>query len=197
MVATDSSNQTARCWTTDTSATILLATSSALSSDVISGFNVTTIPNSDPRLQIDYSIIVRQYALTADAYSYWQQIQKTTQNVGSLFDLQPTQLVGNIHCSTNPTEPVIGYVSATTVQQQRILIFESSLHDWMKNQPAFTCDTLVIPASFANPFAYTYPDPYWAPYYFYDNTHLVLTTAACLNCTLFGGTTIRPLFMPD
>jgi hypothetical protein len=197
IVASDSTNQTARCWTTDTSADILLATSSALSSDIITGFNLVTIPNSDPRVDIDYSILVRQYALTEDAYNFWLLIQKTTQDVGTLFDIQPTQLTGNIHCTTNPAEPVIGYISATNVQQQRMYIFASALQNWTHNEPGFTCDTMTIPASFADPFVYNYPDTNWAPYYFFTDTQLVLVSAVCLNCKLFGGTTIRPPFMPD
>jgi uncharacterized protein DUF4249 len=197
LVATDSSNQTWRCWTTDTSTNILLATSAANTTDTIAGFRLMTIPNSDPRVDIDYSILVRQYALTADAYNYWQLIQKTTQDVGTLFDVQPTQLTGNIHCTTNSAEPVIGFISATSVQAQRIYIFESSLHDWKHNQPGFNCDTMTIPTTFANPFAYNYPNPNWAPYYFESDYALVLVSAVCLNCTLVGGTSIRPPFMPN
>src|SRR5580692_7030449 len=197
LVATDSTNQTTRCWTTDTSTNILLASSAALATDTIPGFNLVTIPNSDPKVDIDYSILVRQYALTADAYNYWLLIQKTTQDVGTLFDVQPTQLTGNIHCTTNPAEPVIGFISATNVQQQRIYIYESSFHDWTHNQPGFNCDTMTIPTTFANPFAYNYPNPNWAPYYFESDVELVLVSAVCLNCTLVGGTTIRPPFMPN
>jgi hypothetical protein len=197
LVATDSSNQTWRCWTTDTSTNILLATSAANATDTIAGFRLLTISNSDPKVDIDYSILVRQYALTADAYNYWQLIQKTTQDVGTLFDVQPTQLTGNIHCTTNSAEPVIGFISATNVQAQRIYIFESSLHDWKHNQPGFNCDTMTIPTTFANPFAYNYPNPNWAPYYFESDYVLVLVSAVCLNCTLVGGTTVRPPFMPN
>jgi hypothetical protein len=197
IIAADSTNQTSRCWTTDTSSNILLASSAALTRDVIDSFTLTTIPNSDPRVDIDYSIIVRQYALTPDAYNYWLLIQKTTQNVGTLFDVQPTQLIGNIHCISNPAEPVIGYLSACSVQQQRIYTFESSLHDWTHNQPGFNCDTMSIPANFADPFVYTYPNPDWAPYYFVTDIELMLVSSVCLNCTLVGGTNIRPPFMPD
>jgi hypothetical protein len=196
MYAVDSVTQKHRCWTTDTSANILLTSSAGLDRDVIDSFTLVTIPNGDPRITKVYSIIVRQYALTEDAYNYWQLIQKATQNVGTLFDLQPTQLIGNIHCTTNPTEPVIGYISACTAQQQRIGIVESSLHDWTHNQPGFGCDTVSISFSFANPFAYNYPDTTYAPYYF-DGSALVLASRICLDCTLLGGTNIRPLFMPD
>jgi hypothetical protein len=196
MYAQDSTNQTQRCWTTDTSANILLASSAAQSTDVIDSFPLVTIPNGDARITKVYSILIRQYALTEDAYNYWLLIQKTTQDVGTLFDIQPTQLIGNITCTSNPSEPVIGFITATTVQQQRILIVESSLNDWEHNQPAFGCDTVSIPFNFANPFAYNYPNPNFAPYYF-DGTALVLASSICLNCLLLGGTNIRPSFMPD
>jgi hypothetical protein len=196
MYAQDSTNQTQRCWTTDTSTNILLASSAAQSTDVIDSFPLVTIPNSDARVTKVYSILVRQYALTEDAYNYWQLIRQTTQDVGTLFDVQPTQLIGNITCTSNPSEPVIGFITATTVQQQRILIAESSLNDWEHNQPGFGCDTVSIPFNFANPFAYNYPNPNFAPYYF-DGSALVLASSICLNCLLLGGTNIRPPFMPD
>lgn len=197
MYAVDSSNQKHRCWTTDTSANILLATSSALRQDIIDSFNLVTLPNGDQKITKVYSILVRQYAITEDAYNFWLLIQKTTQDVGTLFDIQPTQLIGNIHCTSNPAVPVIGYISACTVQQQRIYIAESSLRNWIHNQAGIVgCDTVSIPFSFAHPFAYNYPDTNYAPYYF-DGSALVLASAVCLNCLLFGGTNIRPPFMPD
>ena len=196
MFAVDSATQLHRCWTTDTSANILLTSSAALHQDVIDSFTLITIPDGDQKVTKVYSILVRQYALTEDAYNYWLLIQKTTQDVGTLFDVQPTQLIGNITCTSNPSEPVIGFITATTVQQQRILIVESALNDWQHNQAAFGCDTVSIPFSFANPFAYNYPDTNYAPYYF-DGSALVLASKICLDCTLLGGTTIRPPFMPD
>ena len=193
--AVDSSNQKDRCWTTDTSNTILLATSAAETQDVIGGYNFLTISNSDERVDIAYSILVRQYALTEDAYNYWELIQKTTQNVGTLFDLQPTQLAGNIHSTSHPGEPVIGYLSACNAPQQRILIRESSLSGWAHNSSGYGCDTTSIPVN-SDPFVYNYPDTYYAPWYFITNGPLVLASAVCLDCTLLGGTNVRPPFMP-
>ena len=69
-----------------------------------------------------YSILVRQFPLDAESYTYWLSIQKNSQSLGGLFDLQPGQVNGNIHSVTHPGEPVIGYVSASGVQEQRIFI---------------------------------------------------------------------------
>lgn len=195
--AADSTNQKAQCWNTAPSTNIILATSVALAQDVIVAFPVETIPLGDARVDIGYSILVRQYAMTEDAYNYWLLIQKTTQNVGTLFDIQPTQLIGNIHCLTNPSAPVIGFISVSSVQQQRINIYPSSLSDnWAHNSPGVNCNTIEIGYN-ANDFpAFSYPDTSYVPYYFNGPDSLVLAPNFCTNCLYFGGTTTKPSFWP-
>jgi hypothetical protein len=197
IIATDSTDQKHECWSTDSSSNVLIATTAALGQDVIKAFPVITIPNGDPRMEIGYSILVRQYALTEDAYNYWLLIEKTSENLGTLFDLQPTQLIGNLHCLTNPSQPVIGFMTACTLQQQRIYIDISSLNDWQHNSPGFGCDTVEIAQDFAQPFLYTYPDTNYAPWYFITFGPLVLASKICLDCTLLGGTNIKPPFWPQ
>jgi hypothetical protein len=193
--ATDSTNQKTQCWTTAPSTNVLIATSTALAQDVVPAYPLVTIPQGDPRIDIRYSILVHQYALTEDAYNYWLLIQKTSQDVGTLFDLQPTQLVGNIHCLTTPSQPVIGFISASTVQQQRIFIINTYLNNWSHNQPAFGCDTTIIPQNEPDQLVYNYPDTFYAPWYFITSSQLlVLASRSCLDCTLLGGTNIKPSF---
>jgi hypothetical protein len=194
IIATDSTDQKYECWSTDSSTNVLIATSAALAQDDITAFPVITIPNGDPRLEIEYSILVRQYAITEDAFNYWQLIQKTSENLGTLFDLQPTQLTGNLHCLTNPSQPVIGFISAGTLQQQRIFISYISLNNWPHNSPGFGCDTVEISYPFSDPLAYNYPDTNYAPWYFITFGPLVLASKVCLDCTLIGGTNIKPSF---
>jgi hypothetical protein len=192
----DSTNQTTQCWSTAASTDIILATSAALAQDIIVAYPVETLLQGDARLKIGYSILVRQYALTADAYNYWLLVQKTSENLGTLFDVQPTQLIGNIHCLTNPSEPVIGFISASTVQQQRINVYISSVTNWIHNSPGLNCNTMEIgydPDSFP---AYSFPDTSFGPYYFNGPDSLVLAPNFCLNCLYFGGTTTKPSFWP-
>ena len=196
LVASDSSNQLSECWTTDSSSSVLLATSAALTQNFISGYTVNTIPNGDARLEIGYSILVRQYAISEDAYNYWQLIQKTTDNIGTLFDVQPTQLIGNIHCTTNPSQPVIGFISATSVQQQRLSILHEKLNNWPKNEPGNTCDTMTLAGNAGYTLIWPNPGPYWWPYYFDAGDNLVVGSRFCLDCTYSGGTNIKPSFWP-
>jgi Domain of unknown function (DUF4249) len=194
--AVDSTTQKTQCWTMMNSTSVMIDNSVALSQDLISQYPIYVITNGDPKLDIKYSILVRQYAITVDAYNYWLLIQKTSQGLGTLFDLQPTQLVGNIHCLTNPSEPVIGYLSASSVQQQRLFLYNTNLSNWPHNSPGFGCDTTTIPVNPADFRIYTYPDTFYAPYYFISNGPLVVASKICLDCTLFGGNTIRPPYWP-
>jgi hypothetical protein len=78
-------------------------------------------------METKYSILVRQYALTQDAFNFYQNIKKNTEELGSIFDAQPSQISGNIHNTNNPAEPVVGYVSATNVQSKRVFINHADL----------------------------------------------------------------------
>jgi hypothetical protein len=115
------------CWQTDQSPYILLASSAALSTDVIADFPLILIPQSSIKLTAEYSIVVNQYALTPDAYKFLQTMKTSTEETGSVFSPQPSQLQGNVHCLTKPAETVVGYVSFCTFQSERIFIYNSQL----------------------------------------------------------------------
>jgi len=115
------------CFGSDTSSNVLLASSANLSQDVIYQFPVTALAATAEKIGTKYSIILRQYALTAGAYSYWQNLKKNTEQLGSIFDAQPTSNGGNIHSVNNPSLPVIGYISAGTISSKRIFIASSQL----------------------------------------------------------------------
>lgn len=110
------------CWRTAPSTAIVIGSTARLSQDVLQRAPLLFIPGSSPKLNVKYSLLVQQYALSAEAYAYWLNLQKTTEQLGSLFDPLPAQVVGNLTCLTNPDEPVLGFVDASTVVQRRVFI---------------------------------------------------------------------------
>jgi len=110
------------CWQTDTSSNIIINSSAKLAKDVIVNNPIAFVSSTGGKLGIEYSILVRQYALTADAYTFWTNLKKNTEQLGSIFDAQPSQINGNIHCVTKPLEPVIGYLSVGRTSSKRIFI---------------------------------------------------------------------------
>jgi hypothetical protein len=200
IVYSDSTEHNWHCWNSAGSTNILLGSSSGLSADIISQAPITRIYQNDPRLDVKYSILVRQYALDDSAYDYWLQVQKQSQTLGGLFDVIPAQLVGNMHSLSNPSEPVYGYVSASTVQQQRIFIGNGDLPGW-KSTPAQTCtktEFVTDPDLYQSPTHYYNPDPNFTFFEYGYDPHFgdiqILITPACLDCTYQGGTTVKPPF---
>lgn len=120
-------DQIYRCWRSDTSSTIVLASTTKLTSDVLSQAPITFVASNSEKVTEKYSILLKQYALTKEAFQFWENLQKNTQQLGSIFDAQPSQLIGNIHNVADASEPVIGYMSAGTVSKLRIFIPNSSL----------------------------------------------------------------------
>ena len=107
------------CFSNDASTTILLNSTTKLAQDVVSQQPITTVDPTGDKLNYIYSIQIKQYALTEDAFNFWQNLKRNTEQLGSIFDAQPSQLAGNIHNTANAAEPVIGYVSAGTVTTKR------------------------------------------------------------------------------
>ncbi|CCH00916.1 hypothetical protein FAES_2907 [Fibrella aestuarina BUZ 2] len=110
------------CWRTEASTRILLGSTARLSQDVVQRAPLLFIPGSSPKLAIRYSLLVRQFALSPEAYAYWDNLQKTTEQLGSLFDPLPSQVGGNFTCLTNPTEPVLGFLEGRTIEERRVFI---------------------------------------------------------------------------
>jgi hypothetical protein len=127
LVSRDASNFIYTCWASDTSSTILLGSSAKLKQDVISQLPVTTIVSTSEKVETKYSILLREYALSSDAYTFFSNLKKNTEQLGSIFDAQPSEITGNIHNIANAAEPVIGYISTTTIQSKRIFITKDKL----------------------------------------------------------------------
>jgi hypothetical protein len=120
-------NQISTCYVTDNSSNVIINSSAKLRQDLIYKNPVTQVSFNLDKLKIRYSILVRQYALTADEYVYYQNLKTNTENLGSIFDAQPSSPATNINCVTHPNEIVVGYISAGTVSQQRIFIDRSDI----------------------------------------------------------------------
>jgi len=117
---------------------IMLNSTTALSRDVTYQFPLVFIDGTSEKLGIKYSILVTQTTLTKEAYAFWGNLKKSNE-LGGIFDTQPTQLIGNIHNLTDATEPVIGYISAGTTQTKRIYINKSELPSTFKMEYPYAC----------------------------------------------------------
>jgi len=124
------------CFASAKSTTIVIGSSAKLTQDVIFQQPVTTIAAESEKIEMRYSIFLKQYALTKEAYQFWENLKKNTEQLGSIFDAQPSQLTGNIHNLKDAAEPVIGYVSVTNIQTKRIFIDNTDVpNNWRTKYP--------------------------------------------------------------
>lgn len=110
------------CWISNNSGVINIKNTSSLAETVIDRYPLKFITNETDRLKVKFSMLVNQYSLNEDEFVYWEKLQKITQDVGSLYDITPAAIPGNIYCIENPAEKVLGYFSVSAKSSKRIFI---------------------------------------------------------------------------
>ena len=188
-----------KCWSSFISSDILIGTSATLGSDMIYEFPITSVLFSTQKLVLKYSILVKQYEISQDWFNWDEKIKKNTEQLGSIFDAQPSEISGNLHCISNPDEQVIGFVGCTTETEKRIFIdrstqlpqsqvifsgYEDCIIDTVANDPIKLASVFqggsYIPVGCAPPFC----------------AGFLYSTADCVDCRLKGGSVIKPPYWP-
>jgi hypothetical protein len=184
-----------KCWQTNIPSNIYLGSSEKLSSDKIYLPLVPIEPHSE-KLSVLYSIHVRQYALDHDAYLFYSKIKKNTEQVGSIFDAQPSELQGNIHCVGDPQEIVVGYVGVSEEKDSRIFISNDQLPGWNYApdcpQIVFHNESGDIQNAAGLSLTPTHPDKLDA---FGGIIDFKASPTPCVDCTT-KGTNVKPPFWP-
>ncbi|MBJ6143240.1 DUF4249 domain-containing protein [Hymenobacter sp. BT559] len=197
------------CWRTEQPTGIKQATSAQLSQDALLDYSILSFSDRAERLKIRYSVLVTQYAQTAEEFAYYEQLRKNTEAIGTVNDPLPVQLTGNVRRTSGATtEPVLGYVGAHTVQQRRFFINRAELSlpaDWAFDSPYTDCkfqneDVTEYMPPLAVPKTKLFETPnYYIPidYYYSVKTGDLAgysgALAECVDCRLRGSIT-KPSF---
>jgi hypothetical protein len=198
------------CWRSQATNALILYSTVKLSQDVVSQFPLFSIPQGDQRLNVEYSLLVNQYALGDSAFDYFQLMQTNTQDLGSIFDPQPSSPNGNIHCVSDPSLPVVGYVNASGVQTTRIFVARPIF--WVYNFECARPDSMILaepsppPLSdsafllleeiqcFGGPNLFTPLMP--IPPSYYPAIGVLFNSTYCVDCTAQGGVNVKPAYWP-
>lgn len=181
-----------KCWARATPSDIKTLSIQGLSSTSAS-LTLIKIPLFDEKLGENYTVLVRQHALTQPAHNYLEVIRKNTNEVGTFFDPQPSQLIGNISARSS-NEPVVGYMGAYTTSEQRIYISNDDVPGWGFDLGCMQMSVSAHPDSLGKYFAsgmltpITYNEP---------RTAVFATWFNCANCLTRGGDNNKPDFWDD
>ena len=185
-----SAEDVSTCWKHDYSRSLLIGSSAAYETDSLPEAPVHFIGNGDERLAVRYSILIRQYGLDKEAYQFYELMKKNTESLGTIFDAQPSQIRGNMFSSTDSTEPVIGYITATTIEEKRIFIERADL-TWRFIQGCKSDSVTTDVDSIRQ--AYIFGDQIYDA--IFDGPFIagyLISTAPCVDCTERGGSLTRP-----
>jgi hypothetical protein len=89
---------------------VLLFKNEVGAQDNLSRFNVRSrLPVPNDVFTSRHYFIVNQYTISKDAFEYWEKVDIVSDQSGSLFDVQPAKIGGNIIERNNEQAIVLGY----------------------------------------------------------------------------------------
>jgi uncharacterized protein DUF4249 len=181
------------CYQSASSSTIEILSTAKLSRDT-THYRVATVPRTSWKISVLYSINVRQYSISRDGFEYLSKMKKNTEQTGSIFDSQPSELKGNLTCVSDANEPVIGFLEVSEMYSKRIFIKASQVPGWGFSHGCIQYSVVNHPDSII---AAGQPPPV-APEVLSlsgDVTRFWATERTCVDCTL-RGVLNKPTFWP-
>lgn len=170
------------CWQEELSRNTLLGSTAKLQKDIIYELLIK-IEAASWKLSVLYSVYMKQIALTKEAFEFWERMKKNTEQTGTIFDPQPSELKGNLYALGNPTEFVIGYVIVAPVREKRIWIKNADVPDWgYQMRGCYTVDTMSVLQGYQAGLEPLSFDP-------------IFGNKECVDCRL-RGTSTKPGFWP-
>jgi len=118
----NSPNNRYYCWRADSSRVFILGTTEKLSVNTIREREITSFRCTEDRISVLYRIKVKQNVLNKEGYDYFENLQKNTEQTGSILGSIPSELMGNIKCVSNTLIPVIGYVDVSTTTTDELYL---------------------------------------------------------------------------
>jgi hypothetical protein len=152
------------------------------------------VPNNqhEQTLHHKYSLLVKQYSLGEEAFYYWNELKKNSQEQGSLFDSQPALLKSNIRNVNDENEYVLGFFSMAGMVEKRAFAIEP---DGLDRSPYINhCYPRQHPpdqVTFAVGGYYRFD---LTPIYFtmWGGTPLVRVNKSCIDCRAYKNSTHIP-----
>ena len=194
------------CWGHENSSEISLYSTKDLDMNIVKNHELLRIPIDDIRISYIYSVTVKQFSISEEAYNYYHQLELLTEENSGLFSPMPIELVGNVKCISNPSIKVRGYVLASNVKTKRLFVYES---DFKEIHSEYDSGCIVeTPDPFTNLWQYVWEQniakngfvAITKDGYIHGNDYLwnKLYHRTCVDCrAVKGATKKRPDFWPN
>ena len=118
------------CYTTKFSKDIILTKTNILTDNNIERSLVHFIDKKSRVTAYRYSILVRQYSLSREAYEFYKILRELSGSESLFSQNQPGFINGNVFSVDNSKEKVLGYFSVSAVDSKRLFFSFSDFFDY-------------------------------------------------------------------
>jgi hypothetical protein len=172
------------CWVTKPSTSVLVTSTTNNSLDEIRKFNICSLGPGEDKLNIRYSILVKQSSISKELYTFWKQLMDANENLAGIYGKIPAQVYGNIK-SCDGSSNALGYFSASAVKEKRLFI----------DRTQHNVETV---SAYKGCSYFDYGLPSWIPKSYFGTikgTDIKVYCSAdyCADCRTYG-TNVKPVF---
>lgn len=131
------------CYSTELSSGINQVSTTALNENRVFRFPINYLSKNDAKIQTRYSILVKQYVQSVEAYTFYKIIDELGSIESLLSQGQPGYVAGNMVSEENPDEKVLGFFEVSSMTSKRIYF---NYEDFNLEKPPYfvDCDILVL-----------------------------------------------------
>lgn len=191
------------CYSTEISTGITQTTTSELNENKVFRFPIRYLSKNDARIQTRYSILVKQYVQSVEAYTFYKIVKELGSVASLLSQGQPGYVAGNMVSEANPNEKVLGFFEASSMSSKRIYFNYEDFE--LKKPPYFIdCQVLQLDYNKNSPLNYNEREALYG-YITYDDYQVLslgqetvyrVVQPECSVCTSFSSN-IKPDFWED
>ena len=190
------------CYSTEISTGITQASTTEFNENRVVRFPVRYLSKIDSKIQTRYSLLVKQYVQSIEAFTFYKIIKDLGSIQSLLSQGQPGYVAGNMVSEADPEEKVLGFFEASSMTSKRIY-FNYEEFGFEKPPYFVDCEVLQLDYYKSSPLNYNERE---ALYDFISDGYQVLSASTtlvyrivqpeCSVCTSFSSN-IKPDFWED
>ncbi len=129
------------CYSTENSIGINQTTTTEFNENRVFRFPVNYLSKTDAKIQSRYSILVKQYVQSIEAYTFYKIINELGSVESLLSQGQPGYVAGNMISKADPNEKVLGFFEISSMTSKRIYF---NYEDFGLEKPPYFVDCNVL-----------------------------------------------------
>lgn len=134
------------CFKTEKSNEIIIKNSFETGDNKIDPFVVKFVPSDDYSLLHRYSLLVKQYALSREAFVFYKTLKDFSESESLFSENQPGFISGNIYSVDNSNDKVVGFFNVSKVFEKRIFFNFTDYYEYYE-APDYPSDCTITSPS--------------------------------------------------